>query len=488
MKRNIVRIAAILICLSTVLALAVGCTPAATATPVPPTATSAPVKEYITTDTGYKMPKLTLTDEEKTIKLINGWGGQFDPAATDGSNVVVLLFDKYYGGKIELDLTANNDITAKLAALVAAGTPPDVVNMPNGSFPASVVADIVQPVDGLIDFDYDYMKRLESAYDQFAFNGKHYFMPWVVDVMDYVFYNTKIFEDNGMDTPWDMYKAGTWDWNAFKKLATDLNVDDNADGTAERWGAGLCVWHDARLAFSSGQNIAKVDGTSITSNLSNAALEKGFTWFTDLILKDKTVDPSDDPNHLVDVFNQGKMAMLMGPDFWNGTDAMFPDLKANKQLGFAPTPKDPNADKLYVCGEYIGFFFPKGATNKNGLTAFLYSCIVAQDELTLPTSEAAIKAKENFLTKWPMYTSEEIDAMGAKSKEINALPQVLDVFVGFLDIYQLKSLMVGAGGTTPLSYAQAVAQLEPVMLDNISKALNPVSPTPTVEATATPAA
>lgn len=424
------------------------------------TSTGPAVYEMQDTESGLKIPKIELTN--KVIKFLGIDQPQF---REDG--VVTSFFNKYYGGTIEVDVTAPADIVTKLSSLILSEDPPDLVSV-SGGFPSLPITDMVEPIDGLINFNDDLFKDLKACYEQFIFGDKHYFAPWVYDTLSYVFYNKKIFADNGMKTPDELFNEGKWTWDEFKKAAIDLNVDENGDGTAERWGLATCVYHDIRLAFTTGQNTINVNGRDITSNIANPKLERAFNFLYDLTYKDKVASPNRDSNEVQSLFNTGKTAMLMGPDFWSGDDTAFPDLKKANGFGFAPYPKDPQADNHYIPGEAIGFFVPKGVVNNKGLTAFFYSAVAAMKEEGMKGNPAYQKAYDKFMKKYSdAYTQEDYEKRIAMSAKINSLPRIVDSYRDLVELDSMYGEMIGLNGAGPLTYKAVVAKVEPGVLEII---------------------
>lgn len=449
-----------LITLSLVIALSAnGCQQ--TSKPSSAVSSSGEVKyEMQTTDTGLKIPKIELSN--KTIKFIGIDQPQFREDA-----VVTNFFKKYYDGTIEVDVTSPADIVTKLSSLILSGDPPDVSSI-SGGFPSLPITDMVEPIDGIINFEDDLFKDLKDCYDQFVFGDKHYFAPWVYDTLSYVFYNKKIFADNGMKTPEELFNEGKWTWDEFRKTAIDLNIDENGDGQAERWGLATCTYHDIRIAFTSGQNTVNVNGKDIKSNINNPNLERAYNFLYDLTYKDKVASPNRDPNEVMSLFNSGKAAMLMGPDFWSGDDSAFPDIKKINGFSWAPYPKDPKADKHYIPGEAIGFFVPKGIDNKPGLTAFFYSAVAAMKEEGMKGSESYQKAYDKFMKKYKdAYTQEDYEARVALSAKINSLPRIVDSYRDLVELDSMYTEMIGVNGAAPLTYKAVVAKVEPGLLELI---------------------
>ena len=61
-----------------------------------------------------------------------------------------------------------------------------------------------------------------------------------------VFYNRKLFADNGYPDPHTWISTKEWTWDKFQEIAKNMTKDTNGDGTNEQWGvmtyAGDWVW------------------------------------------------------------------------------------------------------------------------------------------------------------------------------------------------------------------------------------------------------
>ena len=474
MKRNLLRVLALGLCILMVLSTAAcnknnGEDSSKGSTQSDSSGEKTAELELFKVESGLELPKIVLADKE--IHYLGTDLPQFrspeDRNNQSAEGVVYDFLDKYYGGKIVTEIVPPSDVYTILASKIMSGDSPDVVGA-MGGFPTLPLQDMIEPVDGMLNFDLNILKNLKTPYDQYVLGGKHYYLPWVSDVLSLCFYNKSIFEENEMPTPKELYKQGKWDWDAFKDAAIKLTVDEDGDGKPERWGTQLCIWHDARWAFSTGKNIVKIDGDNIESNLNDPDLERAFTYLADLTITNKVADPNRDFNHGKEMFDNGKAAMYLAPDYFSGE--AFPELRKAKKLEWVPYPKDPKADKYYVAGESIGFYMPKGADNKDGVRAFIYSAIAALTEMQMPGAAAYEKEKNKFLKKWDMYTEDEYDEIQAFGTEYNSsLHFVIDAYRDMLDIDLLYVQLIGVNSETPLTYQQAVGLNEPIIKDNIEK-------------------
>ena len=129
---------------------------------------------------------------------------------------VVAEFEKKYGIKVNVDLMTESEYTNKVLAKIAIGNAPDVY-FSTYTFPYCI--DALQPIDAAK------LNLEESIWDQSLINlatvgGKTYLVDTIGNIWkdeDMVFYNKKIFRDNGWTTPEEYYEAGKWNFDTMTK-------------------------------------------------------------------------------------------------------------------------------------------------------------------------------------------------------------------------------------------------------------------------------
>ena len=417
----------------------------------------------IKTDFGVEIPEIALKNK-KVKALVIGPANDLLPGG-----VINTYFSKYYGGELELDPVPASDILTTLSAKVMSGESPDIVASHSG-FPALAVNDTIVPVNDMIDFSLQITKPLESAYQAVRYNNNHYMLPVLSINTSSVVYNKKIFEDNEMPTPRELYEQGKWDWNAFRESAIKLTLDEDADGNPERWGLGMVGWQSSRLALTTGKNIVKIDGTNIQSNLADADIEKSFSFLFNLVYNDKAASPNRDMFFCHDGLDNGKIAMVMTADFIGTNPKFMKTLKTSGTLEFVPYPKYPEASEYFSPGYVTGYFIPAGADNIDGVKAFIYSTIAALYESRSPGSEAYETKKEQFLKLIPDGDIADYEKLVGWYNEYIGINKVPDIYG---DIFDMDSIYVEM--TTPdniSSYKQVQARLEPVLNERISNVNN----------------
>jgi len=274
-------------------------------------------------------------------------------------------YEEKNNGKITFVYSPYGEKTGKLAAMLAAGNPPDVY-APIDGFPQYAMNEYAQPIDNLINLKDPIWKDVKDAYDATEWIGKHNFVVINKGASDVLWYNKTLFENNGLETPYDLYKNGNWNWDTFRDSAIKLTQDSDGDKVIDQW--GFSSGPEAFIA-TTGNDLVKINGKSgtIENNLKNTDVVRALTFFQEAGPgKFNIIQP--DLNAYMNDFQKGKLAMVMGATW--GDTVWWKDLMAKGQCSFVPAPKDPNSKDYYVGGSAELWMIPKGAANPEGAAAF----------------------------------------------------------------------------------------------------------------------
>lgn len=129
---------------------------------------------------------------------------------------VVESFEKTYGIKVNIDLMTESEYTNKVLGRIASSQSPDVY-FSTYTFPYCLEA--LDPIDGAkLDLSESIWDK--ALIDLATVNGKTYLVDTVGNIWkdeDMVFFNKKIFKDNGWTTPEEYYEAGQWNYDSMTK-------------------------------------------------------------------------------------------------------------------------------------------------------------------------------------------------------------------------------------------------------------------------------
>ncbi|HEX6972585.1 MAG TPA: extracellular solute-binding protein [Limnochordia bacterium] len=221
------------------------------------------------------------------------------------------------GVDVAWEVVTNAGYQEKLAAAIAAGSPPDITR-PVGNFPQWVAWGLLEPIDPYLtaadrsDF-YDY------ALAEGEIGGKHYIWPWnnsdsgkgsafLADV--------RVFESRGLSIP-EVVPADYWTVDAFVDTLKKLTWDEGGDGTPDHYGIALTARGDPPInvawMFIFGGQLVDADARRFVANQPKSVA--GITFARDLITKHHVAPPGAEGMGIYDVinlFHQHKVALGYG--------------------------------------------------------------------------------------------------------------------------------------------------------------------------------
>ena len=250
--------------------------------------------------------------------------------------------------QVQLEPVGSGDYYARILTQIAAGDPPDILQIGDDAVPNFVDKGAFIPLDDWInsaDYPLDTSIYLPGMLEPGQWNGQQYLLP-----KDYsplaVYYNKKLFDAAGVPYPTD-----GWTWDDFLTTAQALTIADG--GTTTQWGVQLpgpwTTGFEYWVAAAGGRLISE-DGTSFVGSMDSPAVQEAVQFYADLYNKYAVAPPPADMN----AFGGGN------PEFDNGTAAMrifgrWPQSgmmeNPNIDLGVAPMPiGKQRADVLFWGG------------------------------------------------------------------------------------------------------------------------------------------
>lgn len=247
-------------------------------------------------------------DTTATLRISN-WGDPNDQAVY--AKVAERFKAKYPNVTIEdnfTPITTWTDYINKLVADVAAGNAPDVINIAIEGVQLGISKDMFLPLDGYVAKDPAAAEMFTDVdprlLDGLGKGGVPYLLPGTWNTM-LIYYNTKMFEDAGIERPSD-----DWTWDDFLAIAQQLTTgegDSKVFGFVLPWfNFGITPW-----LYSNGTSQLNADWTA--SNLTDPKVAETATWIKGLVDAGVAPDPTGaDPYQL---FPAGKAAMT-GAGHW----------------------------------------------------------------------------------------------------------------------------------------------------------------------------
>ncbi len=338
--------------------------------------------------------------------------------AKEKSVEMTLFNDK--GGKVEWIQTETLKLNDKLASLILANTPPDMVEFSQRMvYPCNIIKGIYQPVDEIVDFDSAMWSDMKSVAEQFKIGGKHYIAPTSFgDTMPLMFYNQATIENEGLADPYEEYQNGTWDWNTCEEIMTEYV--SKATGDEKRYGVN--GWFPEAIFTTTGTTIIKYDEKSdkFINNSKDANLERAAKWLYDITKQGLYVGGWNGGAR--QAFEKNILFYAMGR--WAATTNNAPSATDNWMC--VPIPKDPNSDAYYRQLDIVGYTYMwvAGSTKKDAMKCWLECCKIAN------TSDEYKQAqKKKFFENNPNW-SEEMYQMALEEVFSDKFIQLVDPGTG----------------------------------------------------------
>jgi len=244
----------------------------------------------------------------------------------------------------EIQVVGHSDnfgqIVEELQAGVMAGSYPyDMVQVyawQEWGEPIAVLSDLVWPLDDILPEDY--YEKLPASYRSTAaltFQGTTYRFEVLNSYAQAVgvLWNMDMFEEEGMESPYELYRAGEWTYEKMLEISRDMVATD-AEGTMTRAGTAVSIGSNPQWFLSNGVGFTKnVDGRVVVDITSPEIVA---VW-----------------EFLIDLYATGGGGEI-GADKYHGGAAMVVDIipfgpppdaaTQTYRWGLVPLPKGPHTD------------------------------------------------------------------------------------------------------------------------------------------------
>ncbi len=304
-----------------------------------------------------------LDEQHKTVTVLTHYS----------LNAYKPYFEQLLGGEMVQIICGAQEYSSKLANLVASGQIPDLVVSESSTNPTFVTlanAGLVQPFDDYIDYSVAELADLQPFYEAGLWNGQHYLAPFDNKPLYYLVYNPAIFEEYGLETPWELWEKGEWTWDAFRDAAQRLNVIDG-DGNYICYGTSAPSY--GAFSGATGVDYMQLGNGTLTLNLNDPGITRAENFINDMLFKDDIIKIKAQ-NSWSSYWTRGMLGMQI-IDSWmlDGNGDITAAIRAGRCM-VAPLPQDPQNN---VPGEYRtyaqsgGFCLVNGAQNPEGAAMFI---------------------------------------------------------------------------------------------------------------------
>lgn len=270
--------------------------------------------------------------------------------------------------KIEFIGTPMNELYAQLTTMATGGNVPDVFTNSPEFYAQAKELGIVEPLDDLLGEDW--ISGFEPAtLEQARIDDQLQFAPFFTIPMA-LLYRSDLMEEAGVEPP------ATWE--EFRQVAEELTVDEDGDGTPERYGFALVGSNDGSggsrflpimRTFGAAELVQAGDGWSTEFGTSGA--EQAFQLYGDLV-QEGVVPPGPlqtSYGEAISLMSTETAAMMVtGSHSIGAITDQNPDLEGS--LSAVPLPAAPGEEPASSLG-MLGFSVSSQSEHQEEAAEFL---------------------------------------------------------------------------------------------------------------------
>ncbi len=376
----------------------------------------APLEEYISTITDSYKSKLAGGPNadikvEKKIKWLSHW-------AIDETQAAAVLFKQVYGipemGNNDYGQFSNSifdwknvnyaDRYTQLAKDVTNGDSPDIFQFEITNFPYTACKGLFQPIDDYIDFSNPMWDSNRETMEQFKWDNKSYCAITALNLDQVLFYRRSVVSEAGLTDPYELVKAGNWNWNTFLEMCSQFS-----DPEAGKY----CIdghYIPDKFVCTTGVPLVEIKDGKLVNNFYNSDIERCMTTVIDTMTKENYRYPRHELNGWSvneSAWAKGDILFLGGLeyDIKDKFQGYFKRFKwEDGDLFCVPVPKDPNTEKYYQTMKNDSYMLCGGAKNTAGFAAWNLCCMA-----TAYDKEAAKVGRLQLQTNYVGFSDEIMD-------------------------------------------------------------------------------
>ena len=317
-------------------------------------------------------------------------------------------FQKATGFNVKYSVVNQKEYMTKVAAEIAGKSGLDICAIQSGgmsiltsdtypsSFPVGTYATM-QPFFEVTGQDQNESVWAKSWMDPYKLNDKYYGVAiaggWHT-LSTVVYYNVDLFEENGITTPRELWKAGNWNWDTFMDAAKQISdIDDYYYGYAGR--------DSYAYMLSAGCDYVGYNGKKFTNTSEDAKLKKAWEFSNEMMNSGAQFKP-DGSSNFPQLFLEGKFGMYGEGSYCMLDIGMLGDYAYNKKdVDFEidavpfPSPKGETATAIHR-----GNLFGIAKNAKNPVAAGVFLRFWLDPKNSLPFSKTAINNNMRDAFEW----------------------------------------------------------------------------------------
>jgi len=274
-------------------------------------------------------------------------------------------FEEATGAKVEAPATYDGAMTTLVAA-VTAGTGPDISAISPECLIPGVNQGILIPLSDVIDLNEEiYQNNLnKTMLDAFRLNGKEYAFntKGTGGACSYLIYRKSAIEEAGLDDPYELWKAGEWNFENFREICGGLTYDSDEDGIIDKFALTGYIDRHWYACAGGDANIFRwnEDGSPRVA-ITDPDIVEVFELFDEVYKNWYNVDLGP-----AGTFFSGKAAMIGGIGTWN-LPGIIEEFDGLDDFGYVPFPYSPsNTSKQVNAFAFAsGYVFTSNLENEN---------------------------------------------------------------------------------------------------------------------------
>ena len=295
------------------------------------------------------------------------WLAPYDinPVSGNDRSVALTLFEDQFHGKITWIPCTEKDKFEVLSNRILGGDPVDMFPYEPEAFPEGVYKQQYEPLDEYLNLNDPVWADMKDAIEMYAWQGKHYVVPYAVSDPVLLTYSRTMCEENDLDDPYKLYQSGKWDWDTFMDM-----MDTFVSNGKERY--GICGSFGKALLQSTGKTVVGFNGTQFTNNISDPALQSAGSLMSEISENDWY------DTNWYRAFPSSQNVLFYASGDWSLAGSN--EQNEDADLMAVPFPKSPDADKYYLSGNYDAKMLVKNSRKGKAVAAYLYCERLAQTE------------------------------------------------------------------------------------------------------------
>ncbi len=357
--------------------------------------------------------------ENPTVKFLSSW--DINPADGKPKQVSLELFETTRGGKIEYIPCTWDERYSALGKLVASGDSPDMFSAGDlDCFPQGAINNMFIPMDDYVDFDSELWAPMKEINDLFVFNGKHYVGATSTDAGVVMIYNKRTIEENGLQDPVKLLEEGNWTWDTLYDMMIAFCDRSQEKYAIDGW------WFEGAISLTTGVPYIGMKDGKVVQNLDDPLIEAVQQYMYDIKKQDLPY-PKSEYGWQINPSNIAKGKTLFYPcGIWALYVADLSDFGEMEDIMFVPMPRCPQADEYYLPTSINGFTICSGATNPEGVGAYLDCVMQCRD------NETAKKIEQEQIFEDYQWTQEMYDML-QKVKEMTEQHPMIEFYTAVND-------------------------------------------------------